>query len=102
MKRAPIKRFCLTIDDRSYALDEAQLSNLNQWLPGVIDRIDEVHRRAGRGEIAEHFKQKGEVYAGASGGNLTFSITPTSIGTVFKVAEALTGETVDLSDYDNW
>ena len=75
---------------------------LNKWLTEVTEKIDEKHRREGRGDVAEHFKARGDVYAGASGGNLTFSVTPTGLGTAFKVSESITGEKIDLSDYDNW
>jgi hypothetical protein len=39
---------------------------------------------------------------GAIGGGLTYSFTPNNIGLVFTVTEALTGEVLDLSDYDSW
>jgi len=102
MNRAPIKRLCLTIDDHDHELDKEQLATLNRWLEGVVERIDQKHHATGRGELADMFKQRGEVYAGAIGGNLTFEITPTGVGTVFKASESITGEAIDLSDYDNW
>ena len=68
----------------------------------VAEKADERHRINGYGFLVDKFKSMGRVYAGASGGNLTFSVTPTSIGDVFKVADAVTGETIDLTDYDNW
>jgi hypothetical protein len=102
MKRAPYKRICLTIDNYDLELDAVQLAQLNRWLEGIFDRIDKKHHARGRGQLAEIFKQRGEVYAGVSGGNLTFEITPTGLGTVFKVRESVTGEAIDLSDYDTW
>lgn len=39
-------------------------------------------------------------YTVCIGGCLTFSITETSIGNVVKVREGITGETIDLSDYE--
>lgn len=41
-------------------------------------------------------------YGGAIGGSLTYSFTPTSLGTVVQVKHGLSGETLDLSDYENW
>lgn len=43
-----------------------------------------------------------DVYTGAIGGRYTYSFTPTSLGTVVKVYDAITKETIDLSDYDTW
>lgn len=44
----------------------------------------------------------GYPYSGAIGGTLTYSFTPTSIGVVFKVKDNLSGEVLDLTDYDSW
>ena len=37
---------------------------------------------------------------GACGGRYTFSFTPTSIGTVVKIEDGISGEVLDLTDYD--
>ena len=100
--RTPYHRVCLTLNDVTHELDAEQLARLNDWLAQTIEDVDKKHREAGRGEIAEMFKSRGEVYAGASGGNVTFAITPTSVGTVFKVHESIIGYAIDVSNYDNW
>jgi hypothetical protein len=42
-------------------------------------------------------------YSGAIGGRFTFSFTPTSLGTVVKVSDAMEQkDTIDLSDYDSF
>jgi hypothetical protein len=41
-------------------------------------------------------------YYGACGGALTYSFTPTSIGTVLTVTHGVTKEKLDLTDYDSW
>ncbi len=38
---------------------------------------------------------------GACGGRLTYSFTPTSLGTVIKV-QCACGKEIDLTDYDGW
>jgi hypothetical protein len=40
-------------------------------------------------------------YYGAIGGSMTYSFTPTNIGTVVKVEHA-TGAVLDISDYEHW
>ena len=102
INRAPIRRVCLTINDQHCELNAEQLAELNSWLHDTIERVDQINISAGRGAFVERDKARGEIYAGASGGNFTLIVTPTSIGTVFKVAESITGQTIDLSDYDNW
>ena len=39
---------------------------------------------------------------GSIGGAYTYHFTPTSIGTVIKLENTVTKETIDLSDYDHW
>lgn len=46
--------------------------------------------------------QHEERYAGAIGGRYTFSFTPTSLGCVCKVEDHITGDAVDLTDYESW
>lgn len=57
-----------------------------------------------RGKI-EAFKaaveqHRGSNAAGAIGGSTTYSFTPTSLGTIFKVTHF--DEELDLTDYDSW
>lgn len=41
-------------------------------------------------------------YAGAIGGRFTWRFTHTGVGVVVKVADALTGDELDVSDYEDW
>ena len=43
-----------------------------------------------------------ESYTGANGGRFTFSFTPTNLGLVRKITDAITNEILDLTDYDGW
>ena len=102
MQRSPLKSVAFIVNGVKHELDEAQVAKLNKWLADLADKIDEKHRRAGKEFLVERFKSEGKVYVGVSGGNLTYLITPTSIGTVFNVSDSITGENIDLTDYDNW
>ena len=102
MFRGPLDCVSLQLGGNEFRLDANQLAKLNQWLAQVAEKADERHRINGYGFLVDEFKSRGSVYAGASGGNITFSVTPTSLGNVFKVADAITGEVIDLTDYANW
>ena len=102
MLRGPVSCVVFQVGVDEHSLGEHQLERLNDWLSDVAAKCDEKHRAAGLGFMVDQFKARGEVYAGVTGGNLTFSVTPTSLGTVFKVSDAVTGETLDLSEYENW
>lgn len=39
---------------------------------------------------------------GAIGGAVTYYFTPTSIGVVIKVKNAINGQEIDLSEYETW
>ena len=41
-------------------------------------------------------------HGGAIGGRFTYSFTVTSIGTVIKVFDNVTGEEKDFTDYSDW
>ena len=62
-----------------FALDEAQVAKINEWVSG--------HNL---------------VYEGASGGRYTYSFTPTSLGIVYEVIDNVTGEKLNVTDYDLW
>jgi hypothetical protein len=46
--------------------------------------------------------ERDEAPTGAIGGRYTYSFTPTSIGIVSKVKDEVTGDVLDLTDYDMW
>lgn len=78
-------------------LTTEQLTQLNDWLK-------EVYSRAAEKQYLEK-KTSGQrrlPYHGVDGGGVTFSISETSLGTVVKVTEHITGETINLTDYDSW
>lgn len=53
-------------------------------------------------KLKEWFDARPERYGGAIGGRFTYSITPTSIGIIYKVKDNATGEEIDLTEYEDW
>lgn len=45
---------------------------------------------------------EGYPYEGAIGGGFSFTFTPTSIGSITTVKYSLTGEELDITDYDSF
>jgi len=41
-------------------------------------------------------------YYGAIGGGFTYHFTPTSLGCIVQIENAITKAVLDLTDYDNW
>lgn len=87
-----------------FSLNEKQLKQYEEWKVGVYARGIEVQKEQ-YPEPEEHMVwcwEEGFPYTGAIGGQFTFSFTPTSIGVIVVVKDALTGEKIDLTDYSEW
>lgn len=84
-----------------FSLTSDQVCRLNTW-------IREVHLRAAEKQLASSFAEKVNKYGlsvpnyGAIGGGYSFSFTGTGLGTVCTVTESITGEVLDLSNYEGW
>lgn len=82
------------------SLTTEQITKLNNWL------IDVNSRAAEKQYLERRFIETGRPIRlplqGCTGGGLTFSISGSSIGYVVKVTASVTGETIDLSDYEYW
>jgi hypothetical protein len=76
-----------------FHLDAEQFKRLAAW------------SREQDAKVAEQQKGKGfssTPYYGCSGGSLTYSFTPTTLGLVVVVKNNITNEEINLTDYDNW
>jgi hypothetical protein len=88
-------------DEVSYSLSSNQVDKLNEWREGVHLRAAALQESQG---LREKYAKIGASlpYYGTIGGAYTFSFVDTGMGTVCKVRENITGEEIDLSDYDEW
>lgn len=84
----------------AFALNEQQVDRLNEWIRGVHVRAAEKQKTT-QSDTAVPSPPRLPYY-GAIGGGYTFSFVVTSLGIVCKVREAITGEELDLTDYDEW
>lgn len=62
----------------AFALDEEQIETLAEWMK-------------------EHKKSPA-----VDGGCYSYMFFPTTLGTVVKVKNEMTGEEIDLTDYESW
>jgi hypothetical protein len=92
------------------ALERALVRAYGPWLePKLAALIDKADPAAAENPesvynhpIQAACLESGRPYYGAIGGALTYSFTPTSLGTVVKVKHGFTDAEIDLSDYDQW
>lgn len=71
----------------SYPIAKCEAAAISEWLEELQPEIDA--------------KLKGGSY-GVTGGNLSYTFTPTSLGTILTVKEAVTGKELNVSDAVNW
>ncbi len=53
-------------------------------------------------KVEEWSRKHKQVYTGAIGGRYTYSFTPTGLGTIVKIHDPITDETLDVTDYESW
>lgn len=84
-----------------FRLTSNQIGLLNAWLKGIHQEAAAIQLRQIE-EGKRHVPFPYVPYYGAVGGGLTFRFTSTGIGPACSVTEAITGKTLDLSEYENW
>ena len=86
-----------------FSVNKEQLETIKKWK----DELDKqtVARQKETMSAADFslLTQDGKYpYSGAIGGDLTYSFTNTSLGTIITVTDKFTGEKLDVTDYDIW
>jgi hypothetical protein len=73
----------------------------NLWLDEVKKKAEKIQAETdfGKREIAQGMKLP---YYGPIESAIQFTFIETGVGVVCKVTEVITGETIDLTDYDSW
>ncbi len=89
-------------DDVKFELSKEQVSRLNEWVIGVEQRAAVIQVEKAKVKGWKFPYPRPLPYHGAIGGSLTFTFAPNGIGVYCKVTEAITDESIDLSDYGDW
>jgi hypothetical protein len=86
-----------------FEIDAEQLAKIAVWNKEMDKKaIEQQRAKMNVTDFADLTLDGQHPYTGAIGGSLTYSFTHTSIGLVVKVHHALTGETLDVTDYASW
>jgi len=78
-----------------FEISEEDWERITTWQQEIDAKVMEQQKRT-------RMERPGGAYYGVSGGGYTYSFTPTSLGTVVKVTNGLTGDVLDITDYDDW
>ncbi len=81
-----------------------QQKKLDEWLKDVYSRAvnKQIEETKEPNEFHRFCWDNGVPYTGTIGGGLSYIFSPTSIGLCLTVKESLTGEEIDLTEYDLW
>ena len=91
----------------SFSLSPADSQKIHQWLQNKVYPEIAAQQKAAGGFLASMVMEDGETvqpYFGAIGGAVTYSFTPTSLGTVVKATVEYGPDiyTLDLTNYEEW
>lgn len=87
----------------SFHLDKAMFESFLSWQNDVLEKARQKQMAADTDGKLKHFLRMIDgPYYGSIGGGFTWKITHTSVGTIIKCTEAITGEEIDLTNYDMW
>jgi len=87
----------------NFQLTQEDLEKVDKWLHETVYPAILKDQKKDPSKAMWHTEdENGRVYPyfGAIGGDITYSFTPTSIGTVVKVESC--GHELDLTDYESW
>ena len=90
-----------------FNLDDKQINTLRQWELKQNQKAINMQKlmityNHPSIDIYRECWDEGFPYGGAIGGEFTYSFCPNSIGINISVKNAITGDVIDFSDYENW
>lgn len=88
-----------------FILSEYEIKKLNVWVKEQTRIALEEQKKNPPDiplDILKTCWDLGQPYSGAIGGSLSYTFTPTSLGTITTVKSSFTGEKIDLTDYSFW
>jgi len=97
IRRIPVVKYSRI----EFRLNPNQVRRLNRWLRDVHHAAAEQQLREMQ-EGTRRIPYRYVPYYGAIGGGLTFTFTSTGLGIGCSVTEAITGRTLNLTEYEDW
>lgn len=84
-----------------FCLNRAEQGAVDEWAASLRAEIIAIQKSGSKGTDLEGILTD-EPYYGATGGGLSYSFTPTSLGTICVVTEAITKKTLNVADATDW
>jgi hypothetical protein len=84
----------------NFGFNNAEIGAINKWVESLRPEILAIQNKGGLKK--EFGDTMSEPYYGATGGGLTYSFTPTSLGTICVVTEAITKKSLNVQEATFW
>jgi hypothetical protein len=85
-----------------FGLNVAEAGAINEWVESLRPEILAIQKAGSAKSGIDDTITGGEPYYGATGGGLSYTFIPTSLGTIITVKEAITGKELNVSDALGW
>jgi len=94
--------FAKYTSQNGFPMTVAEAGAINEWLESLKPEILAIQKRGSNGDPFRDMMLNEEPYYGATGGGVSYTFTPTSLGTILTVKEAITGKELNVSDALDW
>jgi hypothetical protein len=86
----------------NFGLNIAEAGAVDEWYQSLMPEILAIQKRGMKDSSFRDIVESDVPYYGATGGGLSYTFTPTSLGTIITVKEAITGKELNVSDAVGW
>lgn len=86
---------------RTFSLNSAEMAAVDAWTASLRAEIMIIQGKTMKGQGVDDIISS-DPYYGATGGGLTYSFIPTSLGDICVVKETITGKELNVSEATNW
>lgn len=87
----------------AFSLNKAEKGVVDEWLASLRPEIMQIQKSGSADPIIKGIvSDSDEPYYGATGGGVSYTFIPTSLGTIIVVKETITGKELNVSDALDW
>ena len=87
--------------EQHFGLNKVEQAAVDKWAASLRAEIMSIQEKTMRGQGVDDIITA-DPYYGATGGGLTYSFIPTSLGTICVVKEMITGKELNVCEATDW
>lgn len=85
----------------TFSLNSVEQATVDKWIASLRAEIMAIQGKTMKGQGLDDIISS-DPYYGATGGGITYSFIPTSLGDICIVKETITGKELNVSDATGW